>query len=168
MVKSRALFLDRDGVINKSDGYILNFKNFKFLPGVKKAIKYANIKKYLVIIITNQSGIGRSYFSENDLNNIHIQMKKELNNYKGAYVDDIYFAPYFPKSKYKKYRINKNDRKPGNGMLLKAIKKWNVDIYSSFFIGDKVTDRYAAKKTNIKFYFKKKMTLYKQLKLILK
>ena len=163
MVKSRALFLDRDGVINKSDGYILNFKNFKFLPGVKKAIKYANKKKYLVIIITNQSGVGRSFLSEKQLNNLHKKMKDELYQYNCAIIDDIFYAPYFSKSKIKKYRKNKNDRKPGNGMFLKAIKKWNVNISSSFFIGDKITDKYAAQKSNIKFYFKKKISLYKQI-----
>ena len=167
-MKAKALFLDRDGVINKFKGYITSYKDFKFLSGVKSAIKYANKKNYLIIIVTNQSGIGRSYMSEEDLNKIHSKMKNTLFKFNKAKVDDIFFSPYYKNSKIKKYRTNKNDRKPKNVMLLKAIKKWNISVKDSFFIGDKITDKQAAKKTGVKFYYKKKISLYKQVRLILK
>lgn len=165
-LKNKAVFLDRDGVINKHDGYILNYRNFIFLRGVKKAIKYANYMRYLVIIITNQSSVGRSYMNEKQLKLIHNKMTNELSKSK-AYLDDIFYSPYYKNSKYKKFRLSRNDRKPGNGMLKKAIKKWNVDINSSIFIGDSCTDKIAANRTKLKFYFKKKNSLYEQLKKII-
>ena len=164
---NKTLFLDRDGVINKLDGYILNYKDFIFLPGVKKAIKYANYKDYLVIVITNQSAVGRSWINEKKLNQIHDFMRKDLYHYNGAYVNDIFFSPYYSKSANKEYRIHKNDRKPKNGMIVKAVKKWNINVKKSIFIGDQITDKYAAKSSKIKFYFKENYSLYKQLKSII-
>jgi D,D-heptose 1,7-bisphosphate phosphatase len=163
-LKNKCLFLDRDGVINKHDGYILNYKKFIFLPGVKKAINYANKKGFLVIVITNQSAIGRMWISDSGLNQIHHYMKKELFKYKETHIDDIFYSPYYKKSKLKKYRINKNDRKPDNGMIKKAVKKWNIDTRASLFIGDKDTDKQASEKSGLKFFFKKDDSLYKQLK----
>ena len=167
LIKNKCLFLDRDGVINKQVGYVLDYKKFEFLPGVKKAIKYANENDYLVIIITNQSAIGRSWMSIKKLNNIHSQMQTELINYNKSRIDDIFYSPYYENSRYKKYRMNKNDRKPGNGMIIKAIKKWNIDIKSSLFIGDQITDKQASVKSGLKFFFKNNNSLYKQIKEIL-
>ena len=163
-----ALFLDRDGVINKHTGYILSYNKFRFLNGVQEAIKYANDKKYLVIVVTNQSAIGRSLLSENDLSKIHSKMKKEIYKNNKACIDDIFYSTYYVKSKIKKYKLFKNDRKPGNGMFIKAAKKWNIDISASIFIGDQITDKQAAINSKIKFFFKKKYSLYKQLKSIIK
>ena len=154
-------------MINKLDGYVLNYKDFKFLEGVKKAIKYANLKNYLVIIITNQSAIGRRWLKENELSQIHNRMKKDIYNYNRGIIDDIFFSPYYKESKIKRYTLLKKDRKPSNGMFVKAIKKWNINIKSSIFIGDQITDKYAAKLSNIKFYYKKNYSLYKQLKSII-
>ena len=165
--KNKAIFLDIDGVINRLIGYVLDYKDFSFLPGTAKGIKYANDKNYLVIVITNQSAVGRSWLSEAKLRNIHKRMRNDLFKFNGALIDDIYYSPYFKDSKYKKFRIKKKDRKPNNGMLLKAIKKWNIDIHSSVFIGDQITDKYAAELTDIKFHFKKNNSLYKQLKSII-
>ena len=120
-----------------------------------------------MIVITNQAAVGKEIISESDLNIIHFKMLKNLNK-KKAKIDDIFYAPYFKYSKQIKYRLKKNDRKPNPGMIMKAIKKWNIDSSSSFFIGDKKTDMIAAKKTNIKFYFKSNKSLYKQIKSILK
>ena len=167
ILKNKCFFLDRDGVINKEVGYISNFNDFIFLKDVHKAIKYLNERKFLVIVITNQAAIGKEIISEKDLNIIHFKMLKSL-NIKKAKIDDIFYAPYFKYSKQIKYRLKKNDRKPNPGMIIKAIKKWNIDSSSSFFIGDKKTDMIAAKKTNIKFYFKSNKSLYKQIKSILK
>ena len=77
-LKNKALFLDRDGVINKNFGYVFSMKNFVWLKNVKKAIKYAYIKKYLIIVVTNQSGIARGYCSENDVKKLHNEINKEL------------------------------------------------------------------------------------------
>ena len=167
ILQNKCFFLDRDGVINKEVGYISNFKDFIFLKDVHKTIKYLNEKRFIVIIITNQAAIGKGIINEAKLNSIHFKMIKSLYE-KKAKIDDIYFAPYYKYSKKNKYRKNKYDRKPNPGMIIKAIKKWNIDISSSFFIGDKETDKIAAQKAKIKFYFKNNKSLYKQIKSILK
>ena len=77
--KNKALFLDRDGVINKNFGYVFSTKNFVWLKNVKKAIKFAHKKKYLIIVVTNQSGVARGYYSENDVKKLHNEINKELN-----------------------------------------------------------------------------------------
>ncbi len=166
-LKNKAVFLDRDGVINKELGYILKYGQFKFMNGVKKAIKYINDKNYLVIIITNQAAVGKSLLKEKKLSNIHKRMKKSLWDFNKSYVDDIYYSPYYKDSVNKKYRINKFDRKPNPGMLRKAIDKWNVDTKNSLFIGDKKIDKLAAGKVKIKFYYKKNMSFYDQIKKII-
>ena len=166
-IKNNCFFLDRDGVINKENGYIKDYKDFIFLRGVHEAIKYLNNKKFIVIIITNQAAVGRGIISEEKLNMIHNKMINNLHR-KNAYIDDIYYAPYFKNSKLQKYKENKYDRKPNIGMFLKAIKKWNIDTSSSYFIGDKVTDKMASDKIGIKFHFKKHKSLYKQIKEIVR
>ena len=93
-------------------------------------------------------------------------MKRELYDYNRSVIDDIFYSPYYKYSRIKKYRLNKNDRKPSAGMIIKAINKWNIDIKKSIFIGDKFTDKLASSKCGIKFYFKENIPLIKQLKRI--
>ena len=163
-LKNKCFFLDRDGVINKDVGYLKSFKNFIFLKDVSKAIKFLNNKSYLVIIITNQAAVGKQIISENNLKFIHNKMKSVLYKKNNSYIDDIYYAPFFKNSKILKYRKNSYDRKPFPGMFKKAINKWNIDVKSSFFIGDQLSDMIAASRVNIKFYYKKNISLYDQIK----
>ena len=95
------------------------------------------------------------------------KMMKELFNNTRSKINDIYFAPYFKKSKYQKYRKNSGDRKPNIGMFKKALEKWNIDIKKSFFIGDKKTDYLASKKAHIKFFYRDKGSFYKQVRKII-
>ena len=164
--KQKAFFLDRDGVINKliKNGYITNNNELTFLPGVGKGINYLNSINFCVIIISNQACVGKGIISEKKLDNIHRYMKKILKNKFNAIVDDIFYSPYYEFSKNPKYRLNKNDRKPNIGLFKKAIKKWNIDIDKSFFIGDNITDREASKKLKLKFYYKESGSLYNQIK----
>jgi histidinol-phosphate phosphatase family protein len=165
-LKQKAIFLDRDGVINrlKKNDYVKNYNDFKFLPGVIDAIKYINKKNYLVIIITNQACVGKSIISEKNLNIIHVKMKKNIKLNNDGHIDDIYYSPYYKYSKNIKYRLNEFDRKPNPGMLIKAIKKWNINAKKSIFIGDSLTDYQAAKKMKIKFFYKNNSKLIFQLK----
>ena len=135
-IKNKAFFLDRDGVINKDNGYVLKYSKFFFLNGVKKTIKYINDKNYLVIILTNQAAIGKGLMNEKELHLIHQKMKKDLLINNNAKVDDIYFAPYFKDSKLLKYRLNKNDRKPNIGMFKKAESECNLKFKGGFYVGD--------------------------------
>ena len=167
-ISQRAVFLDRDGVINKlnPNGYILNFNQFKLLPGVGNAINFLNKNNYLVIVVTNQACVGKSIITENKLHKIHEKMKKKIFKNNQGLINDIYYSPYYKYSKNKKYRINSIDRKPNPGMILKAIKKWNLSINDSFFIGDSISDYNAAKKIGLRFYYKDKGFFDKQIKRI--
>ena len=91
-------------------------------------------------------------------------MINDVKKYKNSEINDIFYAPYYRNSKIAKYRKNLKDRKPNIGMFSKAIMKWNIDPKKSYFIGDKITDNIASKKAFVKFYYKKNISLYKQIK----
>ena len=162
--KKKCAFLDRDGVINYDFGYVHKKNNFKWKKNIFKAIKFLNDNNYYVIVITNQSGIGRGLYSYKDVENLHDWINKILFNH-GALIDRFYYAPYFKFSKNKKYRKGKNLRKPNIGMFEKAMKEINIDLKRSFFVGDSQTDRKAAKKFKIKYFnVDNKTDLYNLLK----
>ena len=163
-LKNKALFLDRDGVINKNFGYVFSIKNFVWLKNVKKAIKYAYSKKYLIIVITNQSGVARGIYTENDVKKLHKEVNKELKKI-NCKIHDFFYCPYHPKYGNRKYRKNSYLRKPNPGMILKAVKKWNIDLCKRLMIGDEKTDMIAAKKSNVRF-IKKKYNLLREVKKI--
>ena len=166
-MRYKCVFLDRDGVINQDKGYISKISDFKIYPGVGKAISLLNKKNYLVIIITNQSGIGRGLIKIKELENLHNHLKKKIKK-DGAKIDDIFYCPFHPEFGKGKYKKKSNDRKPGDGMIKKAIKKWKINTKTSFMIGDKISDKLAAKKAKIKFFYKKEKNLNIQIKNILK
>lgn len=143
--KYRAVFLDRDGVINKKaleEDYIKNWDEFEFLPGVKEAIKKLNEEELLVIIVSNQRGIAKGLMTEDDLNNIHAKMKEELRE-AGAKIDGIYYCPH-------DVADHCDCRKPKPGLLLKAAEEWSIDLNQSWMIGDKESDVEAGKKAGCK------------------
>ena len=145
-----ALFLDRDGVINKDTGYVYKKTDFIWRKDIFKFIKRYNTKNYFVFIITNQSGIGRGYYTEKDLHKLLTWM---LNKFKakGCQINKIYFSPYYKYSKIKKYKKEEKMKKPNIGMILKAKKDFNVDINKSILIGDSRTDKLAAIKSGMKY-----------------
>lgn len=145
-------FLDRDGVINYDYGHVFEKKRFKWRPGVKEGIKILNNNGYYVIVVTNQSGIGKGYYSVKKVNDLHDYINLELKK-NGAFINKFYFSPYHPKAKIKKYRKVSNCRKPGIGMFKKAIKDYKIIKNKSFFIGDSKSDFLAAKKFKIKFFY---------------
>jgi len=164
--KNKVVFFDRDGVLNKDTGYVHKSKDFIWLNGAKKAIKYLNNNNYKIIIITNQSGIGRGYYKEKNVVALHRWINKDLKKIK-AKIDDFYFCPFHYKNGIGKYKKRSFDRKPNPGMIFKAIKKWNVNKERSFMVGDSLNDKIAAKRANIKFFYKKNYSLLKQIKEIL-
>ena len=130
-----AVFLDRDGVINKKIemDYVKKWEEFKFLPGAISAIKFLNDNKIPVYLITNQSGIGRGMMTSEDLNSVHNKMKSAL-KIQGAHFDDVFVCPHAPEK-------NCDCRKPKAGLLLQAKKKYpDIDFKSSWFIGDSQSD----------------------------
>ena len=163
---NKAVLFDRDGVLNKDKGYIYRKKDFDILNGVFSGIKNLNEKKYIVIVITNQSGIGRGLYSENDLEKLHLFFNKKLRE-RNANIDYFYYCPYHKDAGIGKYRKDSFDRKPNPGMILKAIKHFNLNKEKCFMIGDKLTDKQAAIKAKIKFFYKKNISLNKQLNIII-
>lgn len=147
-----AAFLDRDGVINHDFGYVHNKRNFKFKKGVIEGLKYLCKKNYLVFIVTNQAGIAKGIFKEEDFFQLQSFISKKLSNHK-IVINDVQYSPYHPKGKILKYRKKSNLRKPGNQMIKNIFNKFIIDKKKSFMIGDKKSDELCADKSNIKFYY---------------
>ena len=159
---SKVAFLDRDGVINSKNinkGYIGKIRDFKWIPGAKKTIKFLKKNDFKVVIVTNQSGIARGYFSIKDVYKLHRYLKEELIKY-GTKVDKIYFCPFHKDGIVSKYKKNSSLRKPRIGMFLKANKIWNIDKKKSFIIGDQNTDIEFAQRAKIKGYLFNQKNLY--------
>ena len=138
-MKRRALFLDRDGVINADGGYIWRPEDFVFLPGVFTGCRRAQAAGYLLVVVTNQSGIGRGLYGEDDFFTLTDWMCREFAD-NGVEIAEVYFAPTHPHDGIGDYRRESIDRKPGPGMLLRARDELGVDLAASALIGDKETD----------------------------
>ncbi|MAR79760.1 MAG: D,D-heptose 1,7-bisphosphate phosphatase [Rhodospirillaceae bacterium] len=165
-VEKPAIFFDRDGVLNEDLGYVFEPKNFKWVIGAKEAIKFVNDLNFFVIVVTNQSGIARGYFSLADLDNLHQWMNIELqaNN---AKIDKFYFCPHYPDGVVEKYSFKCSCRKPKPGMILKAFEDWPIITSKSILIGDKKTDLDAAEAAGIQGHLYKEGNLLNFLKKIL-
>jgi len=145
---NKALFLDRDGVINKDHSYVFKIEELEILDGIIPLCQKAQMLGYKIIIITNQSGIGRGYYTEADfwqfmeaISSIFLQF--------GVKFDAIYFSPYHPESKIEKYQVGEEFRKPNAGMMLQAQKDFNLNLEQSILIGDKPTDIQAGMKAGV-------------------
>tara|TARA_Y200000002_G_C22597549_1_gene628034 strand:+ start:392 stop:901 length:510 start_codon:yes stop_codon:yes gene_type:complete len=147
----KCLFLDRDGVINYDYGYVYLEKDFIFREEIFKICQVAQEHNFKIIIITNQAGIARGKFTENDFLNITKYMKKIFIG-KGVKIDDIYFCPFHPTEGKGIFLKESYDRKPNPGLILKATKDHNINLKKSIFIGDKETDRMAAYNASLKKY----------------
>ena len=135
------VFLDRDGIINKDKNYVFKKEDFEFVEGIFTSCKHFQKLGYGIIVITNQSGIYRGYYSKNDFHVLTKWMVNEFSN-NGINILDIFFCPHGPNSIC-------NCRKPKPGMFLEAKLKHNVDIANSWMIGNKETDIKAAYKAGI-------------------
>tara|TARA_B100000989_G_C19526538_1_gene467199 strand:- start:752 stop:1936 length:1185 start_codon:yes stop_codon:yes gene_type:complete len=164
-LSKKAIFFDRDGVLNKikKGEYIKNKNQFKWVKGAKEIIKYLNDNNYYVFIISNQAGIGKGYIKIKNYLDIENKIKEDLLKI-GAHVDRIYYCPYHEKAVLKKYKKKSFLRKPNPGMILKSLKEFPVIKKESYFIGDSETDRIAAKKAGIKFLMFNNKNLFRFLK----
>ena len=127
-----AVFLDRDGTVTEEVGYLNHWKRFRLLPGVGGAIRRLNEASLPVIVVTNQSGVGRGYFPEDLVRDVHERMSSELFN-AGARLDGVYFCPHVPTDEC-------SCRKPRTGMLEQAARELRLDLKSSFVVGDRHSD----------------------------
>ncbi len=143
-----ALFLDRDGVINIDYGYVHKKNNFVFNEGIFELVSYANSKGYLVIIITNQAGIAKGIYSENDFHVLTKWMTKQF-SLKNGKIEKTFYCPFHKNGIIQKYKKISKDRKPSPGMILKACKEFNIDPLKSLLVGDKESDIQAGISANI-------------------
>lgn len=152
--KRKAIFLDRDGVINREIDQLSAINGFKLYSFSAKAIKIINNSDYLAIVATNQPMIAKGFMSENDLSEIHKKMETEL-ALKGAKIDAIYYCPHYPKKGFfgerPELKIECDCRKPKTGLIKEAISDFNLDPKKCFFIGDSSTDAKTAENAKIKF-----------------
>ena len=150
--KKPAAFLDRDGVINHDFGYVHKQKDFKFKKGVIEGLKHLSKKNYLIFLVTNQAGIAKGIFKEEDFFKLQSYLSKKLLKY-NVMINDVQYSPYHPKGKIIKFRKKTDLRKPGNQMIKNIFNKFIIDKKKSFMIGDKISDKKCADKSNIKFYY---------------
>ena len=143
LYKQKCIFLDRDGTINKLNGFVKNPENFELIDGVAEAIKIINNLGFLAIIITNQPVIARGEVDLKTLDIIHMKMETDLGKH-GAYIDDLFYCPHHPDKGFPgerpEYKIDCDCRKPKPGMIFQAAKKFNIDLSQSYMIGDDMRD----------------------------
>lgn len=141
--RQRAVFLDRDGTINRYVGFLRDIEEFELIPGAADAVRRINASGYLAVVVTNQPVIARGELSYAGLEEIHNKMETFL-GLEGAYLDGIYFCPHHPHGGYegevKELKFDCGCRKPKPGMLLKAAADFNIDMGSSWMVGDGEND----------------------------
>ena len=160
-ISQKAAFLDRDGVINEDTGYLNNIEDFKWIEGAIEALKILKENNFLIIIISNQSGVARGYFSEQDVHNLHKWMNLQLSEH-NVKIDDFFFATELPETENSKTR-----RKPSPKMIEEAIEKYNLNRENCFMIGDKDIDVQAAKNAKIRGFLFEGGNLFYKIKKIL-
>lgn len=135
----KALFLDRDGVINIEKNYVYKIEDFEFIDGIFELTKSFQDKGYLIIVITNQAGIGRGYYTEEDFHILNDWMIDQFKQ-KGITINDVYFCPFHPTHGIGEYKRDSFDRKPNPGMILTAKNQYDINLSESILIGDKDSD----------------------------
>lgn len=146
-----AAFLDRDGVLNVDRGYVYRPQELVWIPGAAKAVKWLNDHGFYVFVITNQAGVARGHFAEDDVRRFHAHLAGELRSV-GASIDDFRFCPHHPHAVVTKYQVACHWRKPQPGMILDLMQHWPVIAHRSFVIGDKISDIQAANAASIPGY----------------
>jgi len=147
---NRALFLDRDGVINAERNYVHRVEDFDFLPGIFRLCRIAQEARFVPIVVTNQAGIARGYYSEQDFERLTEWMLKRF-RVRGVRIGRVYHCPYHPTAGVAEYRRESFDRKPNPGMILRAERDFNLQLASSVLIGDKESDLAAGRAAGVGF-----------------
>jgi len=141
-MKQPAVFLDRDGTINIEKNYLYRVEDFELLPGASEGIALLCRAGYRIIVVSNQSGVGRGYYTEADVQHLHQHLDQILKQ-SGAVVDAYYYCPHHPEQGIGEYRSACACRKPLPGMIIQAAADLDIDLARSFMIGDKLADVHA-------------------------
>lgn len=145
----KTVFLDRDGTINVEKNYLYRPEEFEFIPKVPEAIARLNNAGYQVIVVSNQAGVARGYYSEDDVIKLHQYVNEQLSKYK-AHIDVFYYCPHHPDAGIGKYKMKCHCRKPETGLFEKACEDFDVDIEDSWMIGDNIGDIKAGNNFHLK------------------
>ena len=148
-MKRPAVFIDRDGTISEEVGYINHPSRFRVFPYAARAIKLLNDQGWLVVIITNQAGVARGYFSESMIETVHDNLRQELRD-EGAQVDGIYYCAHHPTVGEPPYRQDCDCRKPKPGLITRATKDLDVSLEQSWMIGDRYGDVELARNAGVR------------------
>lgn len=149
MPKNKAIFFDRDGTLNVDVDYLHDPAAFAWTEGAIDAVRWANAHGYLAIVVTNQSGVARGYFPECDVTRLHDWMNAELQKC-GAHIDAFYYCPHHPAAKIPAYRKDCDCRKPAPGLLLRALREYDIDPAASLMIGDARRDITCAEQAGVR------------------
>lgn len=144
----KTVFLDRDGTINQEVNYLYRPQDFRFIPGAPEAIGLLNRHGFQLIVVTNQAGVARGYYTEEDVKRLHCYMNEELEAY-GAHIDGFYYCPHHPEHGIGSYKKLCSCRKPEVGMFEKAHQDFCVDKAHSYMVGDNKGDILAGKQFGI-------------------
>ncbi len=149
-----AVFLDRDGVINVDHGYVSTWERFEFLPGVPDALRALQDAGYLLIVVSNQSGIGRGYYGEADVESLNQAVAQHLGSTVGVTLSEFYHCPHHPTEAEGEFRRQCDCRKPAPGMIRQAVLDHGVDLKTSLLVGDKDSDIEAGRAAGVARLFK--------------
>jgi len=143
-----AIFFDRDGVLNEEVGYLHEIEKFKWIDGAIDAIKFCNAQKLLAVVVTNQSGVARGFYTEDDVKKIHAFMQSELKKF-GAHIDAFYYCPHHPEGNITAYKKVCDCRKPEPGLILRACRELEINPATSILIGDSERDIESGRRAGI-------------------
>lgn len=146
--KSKAAFIDRDGVINEERNYVHRIEDFVLLPGVVQGLALLRDAGFRLIVVTNQAGIARGYYDQSAMDRLHDHLREQL-ALQGVALDAIYFCPHHPTGSVKELAVECDCRKPSPGMLLQAAEDFDLDLSASVLIGDKLSDVQAGKRAGV-------------------
>ncbi|MFQ5653030.1 MAG: D-glycero-alpha-D-manno-heptose-1,7-bisphosphate 7-phosphatase [bacterium] len=136
---SKALFLDRDGVINKDINYLYRIEDFEFIDGIFEVCHFFQRAKFDIFVVTNQAGIARGLYTEKDFHTLTDWMVTQFRK-RAIEIKKVYFCPYHETAGIGKYKQESYDRKPNPGMILKAREEFNLDLSASYLLGNKESD----------------------------
>ena len=144
-----AIFFDRDGTLNVDKDYLYKLEEFEWLEDAPQAIRWANEHGLLVIVVTNQSGVARGYFTEDDVQRLHSWMNEDLARF-GAYIDAFYYCPHLPNGSVAAYARECDCRKPKPGLVERACVDFSIDREASLMVGDKPRDVECAENAGVR------------------